>query len=122
MTLDFDVERELARDDAKEVTDEFLKSDMRYFVEKVLEGLNAPIVIPEKRVMDLFERAITSRTVAFSGPVPEGVHYGNPTVEFLRSLPDDYYGRRVKLTRGDGVKVPFSLAKVGDRIYIRQHI
>ena len=121
MTPDFDIEEELARNDAKEVTEETLGSNLRYFVMKVLEGLNAPILTPEKRIGELFEKAIATRKVAVSD-VPQGVYYGYPTMDFLRGLPKEYYGKRIALPTNYGFTVPFSLARTGQRIYIRNHV
>ncbi|HIH15363.1 MAG TPA: hypothetical protein HA360_02855 [Nanoarchaeota archaeon] len=122
---DFNLEKELAGDDAREIVDDStLRRTKGYlpFVLSILEGVGVSIP-SEKEIARLFlehgERSgwYKDEVVLRDGAVLPANY---PTLEYLRTLPEGFFGPRVTLYNSDLQRdVPFSLARIDYRIFIR---
>lgn len=145
MPLDFDVEEELRTEQCKPITEDTLRSTRGVlpWVLTILEKLGAPGLIIQERMTACF---VTYGTRDSDGSVylplageylqePRGVFQvkipgvttfqyplGFPTMEFLRTLPDDYFGKPIEFERSEGFTIPFSLERDGDKLYVRTHM
>lgn len=115
MIPEFDLEKELDLDLARQVTEEFLRSDVGGFVEQVLGemGINTALKAYHRGTTD----AIKTRQLQVTK-----IDIVKPTMEYLRELPNKYFGRQVRLIFKGGYYLPYSLARDGDDIYIRCHV
>ena len=104
------LEKQLADNDIKKVTEEDLNGDVGFFVRRILEGLGA-IDTPQS----VMAQAIQTGTIA------TGTHK-EVTLDFLQGLPDKYFGSTVNLAHERYGLVYFSLEKHGGEIYAQVHI
>lgn len=123
MSLDFDLEAEVARRDAILLTEQNLTNTRGTlpFVLSVLEGLGIKTISPEELILLLIREGIRLNDGSVS--LPGNIEYPSfPSLSFLRKLPDHYFGREVELQTQYGFKAPFSLVRVKDDFYIRSFL
>lgn len=145
MPLDFDVEQELRTKQCKEITEDALRTTRGVlpWVLTILEKLGMHGLITTERMQACFvtygERDVDGsvhlplegeyseqQRGAFKIKIPSVTTFqyplGFPTLEVLRALPDDYFGKPVDFERSEGFTIPFSLERDGDRLYVRAHM
>lgn len=110
----FDLEQELANNATREITEDSLPK-LRFLIEPLLEGLGVPtpLAVYKKMVQGVIRTRCPILTEMM--PLP-------PTVDSLVALPHEYFGRSIEIENIYGVGVPFSLARVKDKVYIRCHM
>ncbi len=110
-----DLEKQLADNNIKEVTKVSLAGDVGFFVRRVLEGLGA-ICTPHSLISAAAQSAMIGEPEVFTGTAQK------VTMDFLKQLPDEYFGRAVNLAHESYRMIPFSLEKYEGRIYAQVHL
>lgn len=125
ITQDLDIEGELRARDLVELSDDLLLNTRSYipWVLTILHDLEVNTITHDEFVL-LGLRC--GRQDYFDGPVflPYDVVPDNyPTLDYLRRLPDQYFGNPVPMYNSSlKMNVPFSLARLEDRIFLRCHV
>ncbi len=133
---DFNLEAEIAEGLAKELTDANLRSTRGYFpfVASILDKLGAELISNEEVQRLFLEHGNRSwgllPTTFYQGDVSVEVSIdanvrlpsNYPTLDYLRNLSDEYFWRPVLNRTNSGIDVPYSLAKLDDRYFVRVHM